>query len=566
MPHQGLVRTAFLTAWIALALGPATSLAQTPYKGPPPSARVAPVALLHGKLELSLMQAVSMGLENNLTVEVQRHEPLIAERDETIAWGAYDPQLFAEFGWSVNKDPNSNFLLQSGSADPESGKITVNASRSTDGFAGVRGLIPWLSSEYSAQFDGGRRTSNVQIETLSPEYTSSFTLGLKQPLLKDFIWNEEWTRVKTSGLAYRESLESFRTDVMDTVQDIEDAYWSLIATRESLRVAQKSLDTAQALLEQVETQYEVGVVSKVAVTEAVAGVAQREFELIRARNTYRNSQDVLLDLVLGPGLKAESTLEISPTDDPDDYIVYEIDVEKAVRTAFEQRPELVEVQRQIEQIEVNLQFAKSQRLPQLDAVLSYSRKGLGGKQNDDFNSCRALEFDTEAEREACNANPPQLARSTSFSDTTDLYDNTENYSARLEFSFPLTNTSARNNVSKTQVELRRAVTQRRRLEQQIIVEVRQRARNLEDSQEGIEAAERSRVAAEEQLRAERIRLEYGESTPFDVLQREEELVRAESSEIDAIRVYRVSVTDLDRAQGTILRNRNIMIDKVRPLR
>ena len=74
------------------------------------------------------------------------------------------------------------------------------------------------------------------------------------------------------------------------------------------------------------------------------------------------------------------------------------------------------------------------------------------------------------------------------------------------------------------------------------------------------------MAAAEQLRAERIRLEYGESTPFDVLLREQDLVTAQQRYIDAFRVYRQAITGLDRAQGTILRNRNIRIEEVARLR
>ena len=121
-------------------------------------------------------------------------------------------------------------------------------------------------------------------------------------------------------------------------------------------------------------------------------------------------------------------------------------------------------------------------------------------------------------------------------------------------------------MSRTEFELGRAETRYRRLEQSIILEVRQAARNLRASQEGIVAAEAARRAADEQLRAERIRLEYGESTPFDVLQREEQLVDRENELIAAYRAYHLSVTGLDRAQGTILRNRNIAISDVAPLR
>ena len=92
------------------------------------------------------------------------------------------------------------------------------------------------------------------------------------------------------------------------------------------------------------------------------------------------------------------------------------------------------------------------------------------------------------------------------------------------------------------------------------------ARNLEAALRGIAASERRRVAAEEQLRAEKIRLEHGESTPFDVLQRERDLVDAESQKIGALQLYRNSVTALHRAQGTILDVRSISVSQAEILR
>ncbi len=131
---------------------------------------------------------------------------------------------------------------------------------------------------------------------------------------------------------------------------------------------------------------------------------------------------------------------------------------------------------------------------------------------------------------------------------------------------PLGNVAGRHNVSKAQLELRRAHVEKTRVEQDIILNVRAAARDLTSSQEGIEAAERRQAAAGEQLRAEEIRLEYGESTPFDVLLREQDLVSADQEFIEAVEVYRSSATGLDRAQGTILRNRNINVEQAARLR
>jgi outer membrane protein len=549
-----------LTLLFAAAAGlalPATALAQ----GDVPIFRARPgdsSAILHGKLGLSLADAIKMGLENNLGVEVSRHTPLIANENESIAWGAYDPEWFSEFGYSLDKNPNANILLSNVQDDK-----TESVNRRTDGFGGIRGLVPWLGSSYQFQLDGSRRTTNNAIDVLSPELRSEFSMRFTQPLMKGLIWNEPWTSVKTNRVASLEAYESFRNSIMDTVAEIEDAYWALIAREETLGVNEKSLETAKALLDQTETQYEVGVVSKVRVIEAKAGLASREVDLIRSTNAYRNAQDVLIDLVLGQGLRAESTLEIEPTDRPEDYIVYDIDVPKAVERAFSMRPDLAAKRQEIERNKINVKFAENQRLPQLDAVLSYGNRGLAGEQNPDFNPCRFSQDPT------CDPATAPKIKTTNFGDTFDDYgtsDASDQFAARVILTIPLPNTAARHGVSKAELELRRAVSEQRRLEQDIILEVRQKARNLESAQEGIVAAERSSEAAAEQLRAEKIRLEYGESTPFDVLLRESDMVEAESEKINALQVYRTSATQLDRAQGTILQSRNIRLDEVSELR
>jgi len=498
-------------------------------------------------MRLSLDESIQLALEHNLDVEVQRFTPLIAGELERQAWGAYDPEFFSEFGYSKIENPSS-FTLE--------GQV-LSITDSYDGFGGFRGLLPYLGSEYNFQFNGERTKINNIFQTLSPEYRSSFLLSVSQPLLRGLIWNEAWTRVKTSRVGYDESLENFRRRVMDTVQQVENAYWNIIATSEQKRVAEKSLETAKALLDQTQTQYEVGVVSKVEVVEAEAGVADRDFNLIVATNRYHAAQDLFINLVLGTGFTADSTLLIEPTDAPKDYVIFHVDAVEATRRAFKKRPELKLADDQIERQKLELKFAKNERLPRLDVQFSYGNRGLSGKQNPYLSG-----FDENGELVPL---PPGSVAEGPWGDTVSdfLTDRAaEQITARALLSIPLTNTAARAQVSQSELALRRATVEKRRLEQSIILEVRNAVRDLVSAQEGIEAAQRAAEASAEQLRAERVRLEYGESTPFDVLLREEDLVQAESREIEAIRLYRNSVTGLSRAQGSILADRNIAIDAV----
>jgi len=513
---------------------------------PPAQSVPSPVAppTLHGNLALSLQEAIEMGLENNLNLEVQRHGPLIADEEAQIAWGAYDPEFYGETTYLDSETPNANGLTSQ----------TTTELKGIEGNGGFRGVVPWLGATYDLSLLSSHLETNSTIQSVSPAMRSVVTIGLNIPLLRGLIWNEPWTRVKTTRILRDVELENFRKEVMDTVQGIEGAYWDLIASDEQLKVEQKSLETARALLDQTQTQYEVGVVSKVEVTEAEAGVAEREFSRIRAENTYLTAQDRLINLVLGPNLTAESKLMIQPTDRPDDYVAYDIDVEESVRKGLAHRPELAVAEREIERQEIALKFAKNQRLPKLDLVGEYSNEGLAGSPNPDLNPLFS---------------PPSASLGNDYRDTYNDFFTTRAADRIVGggvFSIPLPNTAGRHGVSRSELELRRAVVQKRQVEQQIVLEVRKAARDLSSAQEGIEASQRRVIAAEEQLRAEKIRLEYGESTPFDVLQREDKLVGAETEKILAFRVYRTSITDLDRFQGTILQTRNIAIDAVGRLR
>jgi outer membrane protein TolC len=343
---------------------------------------------------------------------------------------------------------------------------------------------------------------------------------------------------------------------MDIVVLIEDRYWGLIAADERLRVANKSLEANLTLLDQIKAQYDVGVVSRVEVVEAEAGVANRDFERIRAENDYRAAQDNLIDVVFGPGLTPESTLEIKPTTVPD-VVQYDIDPEVATAKAFQHLPELAIAQADIEVAQMGLKFAKNQLLPQVDAVGSYGYNGLAGRTNP------APDIFTGGVRQ------PVRGVGRHYGDTDDDFfehDGAKSWTAGAILSIPIGSVSSRAQKRRAEFELRRAETNLRREEQNAILEIREAIRVQRAAQEGIEAAERSRLAAEEQFRAEKIRLEHGESTPFDVLQREEELVTAESQKIGALQAYRSALAQLDRRQGTILEQRNVIIEQARTLR
>ena len=513
---------------------------------------------MRGTLKLGLQDAIALGIENNLEVEISRFDPPIARFEHSAAWGAFDPNLSSSFGYRSTRTPVANPLVSGniGGLIGGGSALDLFKERILDGSASIRGLVPRLGWQYDVTYTGQDSTTTSQFQLLQPEFRTSLTGTATMPLLKGFLWGEPWVRVQTTGIGTGIARAKFIQQLMDTVRNIEGSYWNLAARKQDLAVALKSEETSRALLDQTRAQYQVGVVSKVEVVEAEAGLADREFQVITARNVFRRAQDVLLQLIFGAYFSADTSLEIVPTDRPEEYIVYDLAESEAAHKAFTLRPELTIARRQVDQQAIQLKFARNQRLPQIDLSASYGFRGLSGK---------AALFDAMGNP---IPTPNNAGVKRDYFDSHDdffRYDN-RTWSAGVLMSIPIPNTSGRANVLKSRLDLRRSQTNVKRLEQRIILEVRNAIRNLRSALEGIAAAERGVESASEQLRAEQIRLEHGESTPFDVLLREQDATAAERKRITAYQVYHDSVAALDRAQGTILRDRNVVVEDALPLR
>lgn len=507
-----------------------------------------PLPLQDGVLKLSLSEAVQLSIQRSLDVQLLRFDPYVAEENLGAAWGAYDPQLYGNGGYQSAEDPTASQILGN----------TLLTQEQWAGEAGLQGQFPWLGGTYQVGYSGSEVVTNSQISLLSPEFRSGFTASVQIPLLQGLFWSDSWTLVRLGRIGVDASRDKFDSELMNQVQNTEDVYWGLIAAQDSTRVAEKSLETAKALLSQTQAQYEVGVVSRVEVVQAEAGVADREFKLILTQAVERNTQDALVDTVLGPYLEPESEITVEPTDRPDEMSVRAVSAAAATEHAMARRPEIQLARKDIERRKVELKSASNKRLPQLDVVGSYGKSGLAGRASPDCSN-----FLTGM---PCG-DPPGIPRTWGAADQ-DFFNgrSAESYAVQGVLTMPLGNNTARHQYGRAQFELRRSETGLLRLEQSIVSEIRRAARNLVSSVQGIEAAERAEAAAAEQLRAERVRLEHGESTPFDVLLREQDLVQAQSQKIFAQKTYHNSITGLDRAQGTILERNQIVVEDAATLR
>ena len=518
---------------------------------PPPAGPPAGIVVmgpqLGSELRISRDDAIRLALENNLNLIIARTGPELAQQEVERAGGAFDPQLFLDHEYGQTQDPFAS-VVQSFFTQPGQEIPTTIDTNDWNYQAGFSGLVP-VGVTYSSSYNMRRLESSSAFAALEPEWRADWSSELRIPVLKNLFSNPASVTVERTEIGLDVSVEDFREDLMDEVRAVEFAYWELGAARAEEVVAQKSLQTARDLLEQTRVQYEVGVVSKVLVTQAEAGVAEREVTAIVALNRAEGAEDALLDLIAVPTMEEFERTSLV-VDDPT-FVDYTVDPDVIIRRAMRQRPELQIARKRVEDAELQLRLAQNQVLPALDLVASYRLSGLAGDRKPLVDgSGNVVPFPT----------PPAFPTSSSGAND-DWFSASQDRSWAIgaRFELPLGNDVARAELTQRRIELRRASTSQRRVEQDIILDVRNAARVLRNSADSVAASERRRVASQETLRAEEERLRLGDSTPFLVLEFEEDLTESESQVIQSLQAYRNSITALERSQGTLLETRNISL-------
>jgi outer membrane protein TolC len=567
---------------LALSL-PLAALAQEP-QAPAPTAPPPATPPPGEELRLSLAEAERLALEHNLDLQVARTSPEIAREVVDQALGAYDPLGFAEYKFDHREQPVASTVLQA------FGTGAAIEEDQWDYVGGFRGVVPW-GIQYSSTYDMRRLDSTSGFQALDREYRPAWISQLTVPLLKDFRWNAVDVAVKRSKIGQDVSDEDFRRFVTDLIVAVEDSYWSLVALRENERVARKSQQVASDLLDQTRVQYEVGVVSKVLVKQAEAGLAQREVATIVAQNLAKTGQDNLLNTILAP--TADRLRDTRLVIDDPTYVEYPVDEQGALRRAMERRPELLAARKRVEDAEVELAYRMNQRLPRLDLTGGYTFSGISGPQkispgyaigqqfyDSDFDNVPDTPLTAGGGEPLCTGRAAQpLQAGNAFlcgtvqpdqvdNEASDSHDDffdasgAHGWAAGVRMEIPIGNQTARSRAAQAEIELRRANTQLRQTEQVVILDVRKAARDVVDAIAALEAAERRREAQEETLRAEQEKLRLGDSTPREVLEFEEDLAEAEREGIVAGQRYRTAITRFEKAQASLLEARGIQLESV----
>jgi outer membrane protein TolC len=488
------------------------------------------------EISLSLEDSIVRAIKDNLNIAVEVIGLRIAEAAVSQAKEFFFPKLDFNYGTDRSESPSIWGLQGMGTS--------INQSRNYA--ASLAQQIP-TGGNISISLSSYRSESNQRFQNFNPYYRGLLSLDFTQPLLRNFGPAISLKEIHIARNSSDASLSRFKATLMDTVFQVEQAYWDLVYAAENLKVMQQSLQLGRDLLIRTKKEIRAGQTAPIEILNAEATVAQREAGIVQAEAAVKRNEDILKNLInLGSDVQSR-TSKIIPADQPA-FKPVRISLEEALQKAMSQRPELEAQASDIATQKINVTFAKSQLLPVLDLKLSKTSPGISGTQflyqNGDALSGILIGQLTGSSAKA-------LQDAVKF-----LYNN---WSIGLTLSIPFGDVFGRAQYASAKMAFDQAQARLKAQEQQIYLDVSDAVLSLETSAKSVEAYRISRELAEKRLAAEMRKLNIGLTTNYFVLQYQEALSAARSMEVRALADYNISLARISKATGSTLEARHITL-------
>ncbi len=474
-------------------------------------------------------EAVKLGLENNLGIQIARFDPLVEDLTVVQARSQWSPTLTNAFQSTSTDSPNNSFLA-GGQGLKTSDDRFINTF-------GVQQTLKW-GTQYSVGWDGSRLTTNNAFTTFSPQLRSTMSFSFTQPLVRGFSIDNIRQQVE-QALTNRDIADvQVRQTVASTLRTVRNAYWDLAYAFASLRVQRESLELAQESLRNTRARVEIGTTPPIDIVEAESEVAQREEAVIVAEAQIQTAEDTLRALILDPSSPDFWTVHLEAADVPA-FQPAPVDVDGAVRNALEKRTDLQQSTKSLELNAIDIRYLRNQTLPEVTANFDYGLSGLGGTQ---------LQRAVGPFGPGTGAVVGQTQRG--FNTVLgDLFRNSfPAWTAALNVSYPMGTSTAEASLARVRLQNNQQLTQIRNQRLQVTTQVREVARQVQTNQKRVDSTRSSRSLAERRLDAEQRKLAAGTSTSFVVFQTQRDLAVARNNELRAILDYAQSVVDLETVQ------------------
>lgn len=494
-----LRRTAVMCASLLFACAGAGPL----WAGEPDGSGPAP-----GALDLSVEDAVALALRSNFRLKNSRLRRSVERFALEIAESEFRPRVVTQ-AYAGREVTDTAY----GSTAYESSGVESS----------VRLRVP-TGGEFSL---GSRLTRAMDGQPGTLSHGGVMELTFTQPLLRGAGLRVGRAALHSARISEEVNVLGFKQAVMDLTSSVIRAYRSHVQARRQSEIAVRSLERARNLLEVNQLLVAAGRMAEQDVVQARADIARRELDRVAAQGYLEATRLALINVL---DIATETQFGELGTLNPEEIQPPAFDSDQGVATALQNRPDYLGAELGVRNAELRADVARNDRLWDLSVTLGSTFSGLEDNFDgvvDDFNKTgHRVSLDLEIPLGRAAAGPAELAHRSAVADLQ----------------------AARNSLSE--------------LRQRITIDVENALRNSELASQRLEIARTARSLAEQKAEIEREKLSLGVSTNFQLVTFENDLVLAETNELDAVVSYLNAITELNLALGTTLDRWGIDIDQV----
>lgn len=318
-------------SWLSATL-PATAVgAAFVASGPTPrSGHVSPVTLGQHAVDLSLGDAIYLGLRGNRGIRGAYLQRVTQKYELLVAEDAFKPKLQLK----------ADYRNTSGSRGGERNTSLVPGA-SLLGEYGTRLSLSWTQQLNDGQASGRHRSDGV-------------SLAIIQPLARGAGWDVTTAPVRLARLAEQAQRLALKAGVAQTVSEIISSYRELLRAQEHLAITHAALQRARGLLETNKALIAAGRMAEFEIVQAQADIASRELEVEEAEGAVESGRLALLRLLaldLSSPIRASETLAAVPLS---------LAPLEVLRLAETQQPEYLSSLLASQQADLNLILARDQ--------------------------------------------------------------------------------------------------------------------------------------------------------------------------------------------------------------
>jgi outer membrane protein len=532
----------------------------TPQNVPAPpltnSARIGQL-IQDGKLMLSLEDAISLALEDNLAIAVERYTPwldqvnLLRAKSGVNGPVPFDPTLNGGLNLQATNTPINNPIfagvVPTGATSPAQ-TIPFSYSQHLGNANFQYTQYFHTGTEFQAGITANRASTNLGAFNLfNPDVQSALTVQITQPLLRGFGVLPNTRLIVEAKNTEQVGRSQLRQQVIATVTQVSNDYWELVYARENVKVKETAFQASQTLYNDNKERFAIGTLASLDVLTAQSQLASDKQALVQAQSIQLQDETTLLnDITKNPldmTLSGIGVVPITPISTPS--VSENIRIEDAVREAWGKRPELQQLALNLKNAGIEVRATKNELLPALNLFGEYIATGLGGVQTSTATTPTGAFSPTVPVVDSAGVPIPGLFESAALTTSSrfvfpgglgDAFSrmfraNYPTFEVGINFTLPIRNRAAQADNAQALLNQRQQETQYRQEQNTIFVDVRNALIALQEDRASFAAAVEARVLAVQTFAAEKERYRLGASTSYNVVLRSRDVTAAQGTEL-----------------------------------